>query len=104
MDSNVGYVRHVDEESGLADSSVFDQRYSAHQSVPAGYTSYGLETSVVESAHHQDEEFAAPARVDQKVDYTTTAVHGMCPSVEDFSSRCVLNFYRPERYCLTELC
>jgi len=77
MDSNVEYVRHVDEGSGLADSSVFDQRYSAHQDVPAGYTSYGLETSVVASAHHQDEEFAAPARVDQKADLPTTALHGM---------------------------
>ena len=79
MDSDVAYVRHVDEESGYADSSVFDQRYSAHQDVPSGYSGYGLEASVISAAHHQDEEFDAPPHVPRKDDGATLALHGTKP-------------------------
>jgi hypothetical protein len=76
MESDVAYVRHTDEGSGLADSSVFDERYSAHQDIPSGYSSYGLEASVISAAHHHDEEFAAPPTLATKADFPTTALHG----------------------------
>lgn len=74
MESDVAYVRHVDDGSTLTDSSVFDQRYSAHQAISPGYREYGVEPEV--NLDH-DEEFVPPPSVEPKADFASSALQGM---------------------------
>ena len=77
MESDVAYVRHVDEDSSYPDSSVFDQRYSAHQADPDGYETYSLETSVVAAAQHRNDGDMNYQRKTYTVDPLMTAIHSM---------------------------
>lgn len=73
MESDVAYVRHQDDYSGLNDSSVFDQRYSAHQEVPDAYSGYNLEQSVAVAATNQEPYYA---NSEPRPDGVTVLAHG----------------------------